>query len=147
MGFVVFHEGEPRAYEPGSGAPPRAVEARTVGEVMSQPVVTVHPDLRVAGARSLFREHGFRHLPVMTISGSLAGMISDRDVLSAESVEPDRWVLHLMTRDVLTVTQGTPVRDVARVMAAEQVNAVPVIDDAHKIVGIVTTTDLLRCLV
>jgi CBS domain-containing protein len=53
-------------------------------------------------------------------------------------------VRDIMTRPVVTVPPGTPVRAVAALLSGRGFTALPVVDDAGGLVGIVTEADLLR---
>jgi len=152
MGFAIHEGGHRKVYDlpnsEASAAPSgRAASAdHRSAQIMVQPVVSAHPDMSVSEVQQVFRQHRFRHLPVLTISGSLAGMVSDRDILPVAPGQEAGWVLHVMSKKVLTASPDTPLRDVARVMAAERISALPVLD-GQGLVGIVTTSDLLRCIV
>ncbi len=50
----------------------------------------------------------------------------------------------IMTKDVITVKQTATVEDLARLLMEHKISGVPVVDDADKIVGIVTENDLIR---
>ena len=52
----------------------------------------------------------------------------------------------LMTPDVVTVPPETPVIAVARLLAERGISAVPVLDQAGALLGIVTEADLIRRL-
>lgn len=117
-----------------------------VAEVMNRRVFTLAPDASVSDARRLLDEHRIRHLPVV-VADRVVGMLSDRDVRSASRGDPDRTrVGELMTREILTVSPGTRVEEAARLMLAHRMGGLPVLEHGT-LVGIVTTTDLLRALV
>lgn len=63
----------------GDGQDPKAVALR---DVMTKDVVTIGPDESVQDAARIMFEKWFRHLPVTTADGSVAGIISLRDLLS-----------------------------------------------------------------
>ena len=48
----------------------------------------------------------------------------------------------IMTREVLTVTQDTSVEAAARLLLEHRINAVPVLDDGQRFVGMVNLNDL-----
>ncbi|MTV15468.1 MULTISPECIES: CBS domain-containing protein [Bradyrhizobium] len=50
----------------------------------------------------------------------------------------------VMVSPVITVTKSATVRDVARTMLEKRISAVPVVDDADKVIGIVTESDMLH---
>lgn len=60
----------------------------TVGNVMTENVVSISPKASVYDARLLMKEGGFRHLPV-TLNGDLVGIISISDVLEAIATEAE----------------------------------------------------------
>lgn len=135
------------AYATEGKTPAQRKPARTVAQIMTSPVHTLLPDTTVAEAQTFCRAHGFRHLPVHTVSRTLAGIVSDRDLLAVPPDQADKWVLHVMTKRVLTATPDTELREVAKVMVTERVSALPIVDKQQTVVGIVTTADLLRCIV
>jgi CBS domain-containing protein len=53
----------------------------TAEKLMSAPAVTIHPDATVAAAARVMTEHHIRRLPVTESDGSLAGLVSRRDLL------------------------------------------------------------------
>ncbi|MFQ5815595.1 MAG: CBS domain-containing protein [Candidatus Hydrothermarchaeaceae archaeon] len=59
---------------------------------------------------------------------------------------PDKVVKDIMTRDVISATKKTPVRETARKMARARVEQIPVIDAEGNIIGLVRDIDILRAL-
>ncbi|MBJ6630643.1 inosine-5'-monophosphate dehydrogenase [Streptomyces sp. ZS0098] len=55
-----------------------------------------------------------------------------------------RTVAELMTRNVVTARRDTPFKEIARLLAENDVTAVPVVDDLDRPVGVVSEADLLR---
>ena len=49
----------------------------------------------------------------------------------------------IMTREVITITDDSTVKELARLLAIHQISGVPVIDDKGKLVGVVTESDLI----
>ncbi|MCX5870409.1 MAG: CBS domain-containing protein [Deltaproteobacteria bacterium] len=49
----------------------------------------------------------------------------------------------IMTREVITITDDSTVKELARLLAVHQISGVPVIDDTGKLVGVVTESDLI----
>lgn len=140
--------------------PPPAHERRPAllaSEVMSAPVATVPSDEPVLRALARMRERGFRHLPVLDAESRLVGIVTERDLLRL-GVEPDRVragrerraegrrVEEAMTTRVLTAMPQTPIREIAAVMVAERIGCLPILDELARLAGIVTATDILRCL-
>lgn len=50
----------------------------------------------------------------------------------------------IMTKEVVTVTTGTSIRDLAEIMTLHRIGNVPVVNDAGELIGIVTESDLIE---
>ena len=122
---------------------------------MSSPVITVEPNLPIMDALDLMKSKGIRRTPVMK-DGKLVGIISDKDLLNAapsDATSLSVWELNyllakitvgeIMTKDVLTVTEDTPIEEAAYLMAANKIGGLPVMSNGH-LVGLITETDLFR---
>jgi CBS domain-containing protein len=53
-------------------------------------------------------------------------------------------VADVMTRDVITVTPETPLRELAKILSEKHINGVPVVDDQGNVLGVVSETDLVN---
>lgn len=49
----------------------------------------------------------------------------------------------IMTRDVITVTEDTPVSEIAKILLEKRINGLPVLNDQGELVGIVSNSDLI----
>jgi acetoin utilization protein AcuB len=125
-----------------------------VRDSMTQEVVTVAPETTAAEALALCRMSRIRHLPVLQ-GGRLVGVISDRDLRAATPTlgDPARAealqrlrVADEMARDVVTARPEDPIEDAAMAMYERKIGCLPVID-GEDLVGIVTSSDVLRALV
>jgi acetoin utilization protein AcuB len=128
-----------------------------VGNRMSHPVISVPPDLPIVDALNLMKREHIRRTPVVK-DGKLIGIVSDKDLLNASpspatslSVWEMNYLLSkikvkdVMTREVLTVNEETPLEEAARIMADNKIGGLPVMRDGH-VVGIITETDLFKLL-
>jgi acetoin utilization protein AcuB len=126
-----------------------------VQDIMQTKLVTATPDTPLMKVLRLLQGRGFRHVPVVD-GGTLAGIISDRDVkqsmisaaTSAEGRELDRLLERLtagqiMTRPVRTIGPMFAVEDAVKLMVNHRISAVPVTED-ERLVGLVTETDVLH---
>ncbi len=126
-----------------------------VGERMSKPVITIPPDMPITDALALMKKEHIRRAPVVK-DGKLAGIISDKDLLNASpspvttlSIWEMNYLLskvtvsEVMTRNVLSVSEDTPIEQAARIMADNKIGGLPVMRDGH-VVGIITETDLFK---
>jgi len=112
-----------------------------ISELMTPKVISVAPDDPLSVAREHFRANSIHHLLVVE-RGRVVGVISVREVIGKPA---DTTVGSVMARNVMTVSPDASTRDVATAMIGRGHGCVPIVD-AGRIVGIVTTTDLLRVL-
>ena len=112
-----------------------------IHEIMSTKVVSVSPDETIAGARDQLRLHAIHHLIVMK-KKKILGVLSDRDLAGQPD---DKVVSEVMTREVTTIDAAATLREAAGGMVGGTVGCLPVMD-CGEVVGIVTTTDLMRAL-
>jgi acetoin utilization protein AcuB len=122
-----------------------------IDDIVQTDLVTVEPRATLTHVLHVLNRKGVRHVPVVE-DGRLVGIISDRDIKSALalSLGPDgpdsyRTAGQIMTRDPITIAPMFPVEEAARVMLANRISALPVVDGT-RLIGIVTETDLLRLL-
>jgi CBS domain-containing protein len=116
---------------------------------MSHDPITIERGQPISAARRLMQTHHIRHLPVV-FEGRLAGIVSQRDLLRADTIadlDPTMVPIgEVMTKVVYSVSPKAPLRDVAGQMAARHCGAVVVVDDAQRVVGLLTAGDGLRAL-
>lgn len=133
-----------------------------VRDIMSTPVVTVDPDTLAVDAAQLMEEFEIRRLPVVDEEEYLVGIVTDADVLEAETAEhmltnyePDlsaEWlaVQDIMNGDVVTVTADCSVGELAETFMRHKVGGVPVVEhvgrDQQRVIGIVSETDIFRLI-
>ncbi|MFO0675795.1 MAG: CBS domain-containing protein [Polyangiaceae bacterium] len=121
---------------------------------MTRDVLVVSPSESLHAAWSIMSRERIRHLPVVR-AGALLGMLSDRDVLRRGTLDA-QGDFHV-PRDVRVIDAMTPtpletcefdarVSDVADRMIDGKIDAVPVVRGL-RLVGLVTSTDLLSLLV
>ena len=129
-----------------------------VRDIMTSEPVTVRPTMSVVDARAEMARRRIRHLLVTDEAGLLVGIVTDRDIrlaLPSPATSLSVWeinyllarltVAEVMTKTVITIDPGRDVREAARIMIDHKIGSLPVLE-AHRMVGLVTETDLLRAL-
>jgi CBS domain-containing protein len=120
---------------------------------MTRDVIIVPPELTLATAWKVMTREHIRHLPVVR-AGALVGMLSDRDVLARGTMTKDGSLHlepHIVVGEAMTPTPietcetSTDVAELVRTMTAKKIDAIPVVKGL-RLVGLVTTTDLLTLL-
>ena len=139
-------------------------------DVMTRNVISVAPDATVAEAVELMLERGISGLFVVDASGTLAGIVTEGDLLRRDELGTERrksWWLRLiaspgrqaadftrahgrkvadvMTRDVVSVAANAPLEDIVALMEQHRIKRVPVLEGDH-VAGVVSRADLLRAL-
>lgn len=126
-----------------------------VGERMSHPVITVSPEMPIIDALNLMKREHIRRAPVVK-DGKMVGIVSDKDLLNASpssATSLSVWELNyllskitikeIMTKNVLSVDEKTPIEEAARIMADNKIGGLPVCR-GDEVVGIITETDLFK---
>jgi universal stress protein A len=114
-----------------------------VGHWMTFNPTTTHRAEKLAAIQKRMKEGKFRSIPVLE-EGRIVGIITDRDIRQKTGSLDDIQAEAAMTREVLTVTPRTSAWDAARLLAERKIGGMPVVDERGALVGIITTTDLLR---
>lgn len=118
-----------------------------VRDLMSKSVVTIAPEESAALAARLLSRHELGSLPVCAADGTLAGIVTDRDIVTrcvAAGEEPGRVpVRDIMSPAPSVITPETPISDAAQLMAQRQVRRLPVVEQGH-VVGMLSLGDLAR---
>ena len=125
---------------------------------MSRPLITIAPEAELWQAHAKMLEHRVHHLLVED-RGRIAAIISDRDiahrldhavgpsVLSRHENEAlHRKVVQVASFHMFTIAAFASLEEAAAMLIEHGVSALPVRDEDGKIVGIVTSVDLLRGL-
>ena len=129
---------------------------KPVADIMTTDVHTADVDKdTLFDVKDLMLAKGLRHVPVVH-GKKLVGIISKTDIdrlifsrMFEEEEDADEAVLEMlkieqvMTHKPKAVTKDTTVREVAEILAKEEFHALPVVD-GDKLVGIVTTTDVIK---
>ena len=123
---------------------------------MTRRPITVGEDASVNEALELMHREHIRRLPVVDKEGKLVGIVSELDLLKVSpspattlSIYEIPYLLarikmrDIMTRDVITVTEDTPLEEAARIMADNKIGGLPVMR-GDKLVGIITETDIFK---
>ena len=119
-----------------------------VRDLMNPGVVSVEPTSTAAAAARLISRHNVGALPVCGGDGKLRGVVTDRDIVlrcvAAEDDPAQTPVRDIMTRSCVTVSPNADCREAARLMSAQQVRRLPVVEEG-KVVGMLSLGDLAKC--
>jgi CBS domain-containing protein len=139
-------------------------------DIMTTEVIAVDENATVPAVAKLLAERGISAVPVVDKNNRVIGMVSEGDLLHRAETGTERrrsWWLEMMastnqlagdyikshsgnvkdvmTRNVLSVTETTPVADIALLLETNRIKRVPVVRDGQ-LVGIVSRANLVRAL-
>lgn len=128
-----------------------------VKDCMTRHPVMIEPNMLLHDARQVMVENEIGHLPVVDSGKKLEGLITrshfsmnldqmdSLDVWEISSKLVDLKVKNAMIkrRQVITIAPDNTVEEAARLLAQHDISCLPVVEDT-KVVGIITTIDLLR---
>ena len=119
-----------------------------VDEFTTPTPFTVNADTSMEEVSRLMKEHGIRHIPVVS-GNDPVGVISDRDlkVLGKFPSWSTFVAEDVMSANPYMVNPETNIDEVAYHMSANKIGSALVQDESGKIVGIFTATDALNALV
>ncbi len=128
-----------------------------VRERMTRHPVLCPPDLPVNEAFDLMKKERIRRIPVVDKHGKLVGIVSDKDLLRVSpspattlSAYELPYLLSkvkvgdVMTKQVITVVEDTPIEDAARIMVDNKIGGLPVVNESDAVMGIITETDIFK---
>lgn len=116
-----------------------------VSAIMSTDVVVVHPFESIYRARTLLVQRRVKTLPVIDDERRVVGVVSIIDLFTRDIVELEP-VESIMRTDVTMIAAGTPVAELVPLMTAEGYKNLPVVDDAGRLVGMITRGELIAVL-
>jgi acetoin utilization protein AcuB len=132
-----------------------------VSRSMTREVITIDQEATIFDAQQLLAENKIRHLPIIDQERRLIGIITDRDIRSAlpynsliehcSEEEKERVakfkVKDIMTKDPISISPTYTIQDALLLIQNSKVGALPVVDDDHKLKGIISVRDLLRAFI
>ena len=129
-----------------------------VSMIMTEQVITLSQEDSLEKAEQIFNKHHIRHIPIVT-DDVVIGMLSQTDLTrlnigefnSTDDTDTDVYIHNLFTigqvmrRKLISVSSSNSIKEVAEILATKEYHALPVIDN-NQLIGIVTTTDLIKYL-
>lgn len=139
-------------------------------DVMVRGVVTVHPETSISDAIGLLIQHDISALPVVDDEAKLVGVLSEADLIHRAELGTEKhrpWWMEavtgaaalaeefakahgqkvgdIMTTEVVSVGEDTPISDIATLLERHRIKRVPVVHDG-KVIGVVSRANLIQAL-
>nr|MDQ5875628.1 IMP dehydrogenase [Thermoproteota archaeon] len=109
--------------------------------VMIEQPYTIKPDVTVAEAKKAMAEYSVSGLLVEE-GGKLLGIITRRDITFEKNNKLK--VSELMTKDVITAKAGITIDQAKEILHNKRIEKLPVVDEKKRIVGLITSKDILK---
>ena len=116
-------------------------EAPLVADVMTPSPFTVRPEDVVGETRDLMLDSGVHCVPVVDDDGAPIGIVTSWDLV--EEYAPLESIRNAMTTKVKSIGSHQHVSEAASIMCGNFIHHLVVVDDAHQLVGVVSSLDLL----
>lgn len=107
-------------------------------DIMSKDVVSLSPGMSIADAADALLHYRIHGAPVVDGTGQLIGMVSFTDLSARYGTIRD-----VMTAEAVSVSEDTPVEEVAALMLDQMVRRVPVVSGG-RVTGIVSASDIIQ---
>jgi len=121
-----------------------------VYQIMKRPVITILDTASITDCYMLLEENRIRQLPVMNTQNSPIGLIRKEKILEKLIIEDNvireakpASVRELMDYPIITADPLSDIRRVAKIMYDQDLNCIPITNEADMFVGILTRTDLV----
>jgi CBS-domain-containing membrane protein len=142
-------------------------------DIMTRDVITVTPETGIEELAKILIEHKISGTPVVNERGELIGIVTENDLISRNKrihiptfirlfdafimlerpskIEEEikkmiaTTVKDICTKEVITVTENTPIEDIATIMAEKKVHLIPVVD-GKRVIGIIGKVDIIKAL-
>lgn len=140
-------------------------------DIMTTNVITVGPETTIEELARILIEHKISGTPVVDDNGDLYGIVTENDLISqkkrlhiptivrlfdayimlesSSKIEKEIKKMSAVTvkdiciKDVITVTEQTPLDEIATIMAEKKVHLIPVVE-GKKIKGIIGKIDMIK---
>lgn len=113
-------------------------------DIMTSPANMILENAPATQAKDTLTKFGYRHLPVINFNKVIVGMITDRET---SLVLDHKTCLDIMNRKVIVAEEHASINEIAIIFLQEKINALPIVNSKHELVGIVTQSDILKYVI
>jgi acetoin utilization protein AcuB len=130
-----------------------------VQDWMTREVITIAPETSLKEAHEIMKSKRIRRLPVVTHE-KVVGIVTLGDIRGAEPSQASSlsvWemnnllanlkVKEIMTRSPATIQRTASIGEAAQIMLEKKFSGLPVVDEEHHLIGIITESDIFRLVV
>lgn len=120
----------------------------------------IFPNTSVSKAIDILEQKGFRRLPVVDENEVLIGLVTENTIAESSGAQNTSLSIYelnyllsrtmvsdIMIKDVVTIHPDALLEEAADIMMKKAVNALPVVDEKKKVIGIITERDIFRAFI
>ena len=113
---------------------------RSANGIIFDPV-TLPPDAPVGAAKSLMQQHNVSGVPIVNADGTLAGILTRRDLRFLETI--DQPISQVITKEnLVTATGDVTLEQAEKILTDKKVEKLLLVDDEYKLTGLITIKDI-----
>lgn len=117
------------------------------GEIMNKKILPLHENLSLDEAWKMIKDHRFEHFPIISSEGKFVGLLSEKEILrKIQNDEGKKSLKDVIAKKTICAEEKTNLQEVIQVFFDENLEAVPVLDDQQKVLGILSRNDLLQTM-
>lgn len=110
-------------------------------DIMTRKVITIAPTASLKELAKVLTKNRISGAPVADKNGKILGVVSEADLVAKKG----RQVKIIMSNKVISITEETPVEEIASLMTTHKIKRLPVLR-GDKLVGIVSRADIVRAI-
>ena len=110
-------------------------------DIMTRDVITVGPTITIKNLAMILIKNPISGVPVATKNGKIIGVVSEADIVAKKGKD----VRTIMSTNIISVTEETPVEEIARLMTTHRIKRLPVMR-GEDVVGIVSRADIVSAI-
>ncbi len=110
-------------------------------DIMTKDIITVSPTMSIKTLAMTLIKNQISGAPVATKDGKIVGVVSEADIVAKKGKD----VRSIMSKKVISVSESTPVEEIAQLMTAHAIKRLPVMN-GESMVGIVSRADIVSAI-
>lgn len=110
-------------------------------DIMTRDVITVSPTASIKDLAMTLIKNQISGAPVAGRNGKIIGVVSEADIVAKKGKD----VKTIMSKNIISITEDTPVEDIAKLMTTHRIKRLPVMRDSE-VVGIVSRADIVSAI-
>lgn len=128
-------------------------EVFLIKDIMIKEFISINEQATIEETYALLKENGISQVPIINDEGAIISMINKKFILNLLMDDLDyvrnnlkKTLNSILLPEVVTTAPNTDIRAVAKVLSEYHLDAIPIVDNNHLLVGIVTKTNIIKAI-